>query len=307
MSRQTDAKPSEARVSPPRGFDPFVKDHALKILMDYSGSTKRKWTTIRKEILSVASVQPSERAPLLTRQDLESWARGDSVLGDDKFRLVFEFLTHPTTLARPEFAHATILMEPFHRLLRVGRALAEFYSDFANSSWIGRPQPFGAARAEPAAIETRAAAICGTFVGVYRGQSVCLSLERIGSESFFVAHYLASPGNLESWDSDWNLDRYSGYATVGGNFTVHLKGVLVSLTRTLGLLLPREQEQPQYIDVISDEIMHKASETIFWSNMEYTKKRLPYINPFDYSFRLSRSNSEALSNLIDVVRWRVPS
>jgi hypothetical protein len=48
----------------------------------------------------------------LTRQDLEAWALAKVALSDRKFELVHRFLTHPDTLARPEFADAIALKNP---------------------------------------------------------------------------------------------------------------------------------------------------------------------------------------------------
>ncbi len=45
---QTDAKQNRPPPPAQRAFDSFVKEHALKILLDYSASTKRKWTAICK-------------------------------------------------------------------------------------------------------------------------------------------------------------------------------------------------------------------------------------------------------------------
>jgi hypothetical protein len=303
MRMQTDAKAKDGPDTHTRAFDPLIKEHALKILIDYSASTRRKWTAIMKEIFAVSSHKPTSSAPLLTRQDLESWARGDSVLGDEKFRYVFEFLTHPATLARPELAHASALTDPFYRLLRVGRVLGEFYSDFDNSPFIGHRGLFSP-QASPDETNARADAMCGIYVGTHRDRATCLSLERIQSEAFFIAHLFTSPTGFSD-AADWNLDRYSGYATADRRFLVHLKGVLVSFTRVFSLLPPRDQDPPQYIDVLSDELADKALETLLWSNMEYTKKRLPYINPFDFSFRLSRSKDKTLRDLVDTFRWRV--
>jgi hypothetical protein len=288
-----------------KAFDPFVKAHALKILIDYSGSTKRKWTAICKEIMQYARIAPSGNATLLTRQDMESWARGDSELGDSKFQHVFAFLTHPDTMARPELAHASALLDPFHRLLRIGRALAEFYSDFPSSAWLGKPDDpiLGTTDEE---INRRAEALCGTYVGDYKGQKVCLSLDRIDAEPFFVAHYLASSSGFNADLGDWNLTRHSGYATISQAIIVHLKGVLIPHTRALRVLPPKDDRPPETLIVLSDDLTFKSLEIVMWDSLESVRKTLPYVNPFEFSMNLSRSDDVSIQNLISNFRWRVP-
>ncbi len=300
---QSDAIAQSGTRPLPSAFDRLTKDHALKILQDYSASTRRKWQSIRKEILSYSSVKASKRASLLSRQDLENWARGDSVIGDAKFARVYEFLTHPDTLARPEFARAAALLEPRHHLFRIGRALAEFYSDF--DSAIGKARIFEPPLSREE-IEACADLMSGIYTGTHGSDQICLVLERIPTERFYVAHYLVSATGFRGASADWNLDRHSGFATVGSAITVHLKGVVVSHTRTLSVLPPRDWSSFDTLEVIADDVMSNSLKTVMWRDMKQVKKRLPYLNPLDYNFRVTKDDSVYLREIVDEIRWRVP-
>src|SRR5690606_16858099 len=95
--------------------------------MDYSLSSGHRWYRIRNEIINVLGIEASDRNPLLSRQDLEHWAEGKSVLGDEKFKLVYAFLTHPTSLKRPEFSRFQLLFGGIQQARRVGTAMTEFF------------------------------------------------------------------------------------------------------------------------------------------------------------------------------------
>lgn len=99
---QKEQSPEKERTA----FTSLQKGRALLILLDYSERTGKKWSAICSEIMRLVGDAATLEAPLLTRQDLEAWASGRSLLGDEKFALVYGFLTHPKTLARSEFSKA---------------------------------------------------------------------------------------------------------------------------------------------------------------------------------------------------------
>lgn len=68
------------------------------------------------------------------RQDLETWAVRNFIIGDHKFKWIYRFLTHPETFGRPEFQHAAVLLNPHSDLLRLGRALAEICVSISESN-----------------------------------------------------------------------------------------------------------------------------------------------------------------------------
>jgi len=123
-------------------FDLATKAAGLKALMDYSIQSGHRWHRIRNEIVSVLDVVVTDQSPLLTRQDLEHWAEGRSVIGDEKFRLIYEFLTHPTSLKRPIFLDFQKALGGTQQARRVGAAMAEFLgSESASSEIIKKWRP----------------------------------------------------------------------------------------------------------------------------------------------------------------------
>lgn len=121
MDKQTDANVSLPRAR--RSFGTRTKARALKALQDYSKDSGRKWTLILGEILDLVG-EPGARFGALTRQDLESWSRGDSELGDGKFSYIYDFLTHEETVGRPFFARLDLSER---NELGLGRTLTEIF------------------------------------------------------------------------------------------------------------------------------------------------------------------------------------
>ena len=100
---QNEQSPRKGRTS----FTLLQKDRARLVLLKYSEQTGKKWAVVCSEIMKLVGGSATSRAPLLTRQDLEAWVSGRSQLGDEKFALVYAFLTHPKTLKREEFKGAS--------------------------------------------------------------------------------------------------------------------------------------------------------------------------------------------------------
>ncbi len=233
MQKESDVS-GQSRVER-QAFSPFVKDQALKILDDYVLATGRKWQAIRSEIITVTGAEVSERAPIITRLDLESWAARKSTLGDIKFKLVFDFLIHPDTLARPEFSKAHDLVS-FGTIERVGGALEDIFADFSMSSifWgqsISR-------ELDEETIERRSEGYEGCYTGCDETREYCLSVERFGNRQYFVCHFLSWPLNGFGEIFDWDIERYSGFSTIGNQIRLHLKGVIISTARQM-YVVPR--------------------------------------------------------------------
>lgn len=273
----------------PRAFSLSMKQRALGILLEYSASTGRKWQLICQEIMDRSSVAPSGKATLLIRQDLEKWANG-SVPGDRKFARVYEFLTHPATLARPEFKDAANLLDPFENTLRVGRALAEFYSDFRGSLATPGFGPVDRRRAE---------AMCGTYVGYHRRKYVCLSVEQLDGD-VHVARLLTSPHRFEEARGEWQGIVHSGYVTFGRPVIVHLRDVLLKETRTLSILASVEAHS---LWIVSDEIVSAALERFKPAGLPpQEQKEMRMINADRYTFSVVRTDNVNVKLIIDNFR-----
>ncbi|WP_316859219.1 hypothetical protein [uncultured Cohaesibacter sp.] len=130
---------TESNPSGQKTFSIFEKNQALKILVDYSLVTGKKWQAILSEIFRVTGTQTTDHAPLLTRQDLEQWARRKNNIGDAKFQIIFNFLTHPETLARPEFSKASNL-EKHGATKRTGHAFEQFFDNHKNLYYLTLPE-----------------------------------------------------------------------------------------------------------------------------------------------------------------------
>ncbi|MBN9039341.1 MAG: hypothetical protein J0H53_25030 [Rhizobiales bacterium] len=186
---------------------PFLKERALKILQDYSLETGRKAHTIRREIIALVAPRESEESKLLTRQDLENWFRCVSVLGDNKFRLVFEFLTHPLTLERTDFRNAKSLLDPLGEIFDVGKGVSRFYgsqlnyTDYMSNEMLRRM-------------------LDGLYKVETRKFRIILSLNYIEGKEFMIAHCLTSLVRGTSADP---MFKVSGFATFGESILFHMR------------------------------------------------------------------------------------
>lgn len=302
MQKKSDA-PSEEQAER-QAFSPFVKDQALKILDDYSLMTGRKWQAILSEIIKVTGLRVTEKAPIITRQDLESWVARNSILGDHKFKWVMKFLTHPDTLARPEFAKANDLVS-FGTIERVGEALADFFSDYKMSGYIKRV-PAGEVIHEET-IEYRMNDFQGEFVGEDDGNSYCLSIERFGQSRYFVAHFFSWPSTQMGETSDWEIERYSGFCTVGNMMRLHTKGVVTRIVRDLFLIpiLDEDIDQVTGFSLIKHSLLTKSIENIQFDSFTAAHRKLKFIDPTNHRIRLKRQRDSQLTEFIDQFRWNI--
>ena len=277
-------KEMQIAAEEPVAFDTLVKDNALKLLLDYSSSTGKKWEAIRKEILSVAEADFTENAPILTRQNLEGWAARRGELGDDKFKWVYRFLTHRDTLARPEFKDAHRLMQTNFVLLSVGRVLHEVHGSplFSFS-------------------EEQLDQVCGLYTLEHEMMpSYALYLVRPSREQFLVAHFLTR-WNRKTEEGDWDVFRRSGFATFGNNKLLHAKYVDGSLSSLM------------YFKTIKNNIGDFDQIRIIWHDLNsqllmYDKDPPDELfrNPLDETHLLSRSDTSIFSDIIDNIKWSVP-
>lgn len=287
-----------------RAFSSFEKNQALKILSDYSLSTGRKWQAILSEIFKVTGAEPTEHAPIMTRQDFESWAAGRSKLGDGKFIWVFKFLTHPDTLARAEFSKAKDLVG-FGAIERVGNTFADYFSDYQMSGYIRRVP--ATETIDDETIELRMNGFQGCFVGKDNTQECCLSLERYGQSHFFVSHFFCWPSNPLGVPSDWESERFSGFCTVGNMMRLHTKGIVVQTVRDMFLLpfVDHDEDQVTGYSLIRHSLLTKSIESIQFDNFTAAHRRFKFIDPTNHTITLERSADSQLSEFIDQFRWNM--
>jgi hypothetical protein len=288
MVAQTDAKQSAAESSSRRSYDLFLKEHALKILIDYARATGKKWSTIRNEVLAFSSVQPTPDYQMISRQDFESWARGDSVLGDSKFSHVYRFLTHPDTLARPELAHASILQEQMHLLVRTGRVLDEF---------------FGVPPLKTKGKVYESNLLEGLYSAQYEGKLLYLSLTRIREERVLIAHLL-EPQAAEAPNGDnWNTSRKSGFVTVGKTPIVHLKDVSTRQSEAFPFNITLKMPGKYTLSIIHPKYVLDALEEMSRGIMIFGRIRSARFDQCILEF--VKTSEPHIEKMIDRFKWRV--
>jgi hypothetical protein len=282
----------------------FVKNQALKILSDYSISTGRKWQAIRAEIIGLLELEVTEEAPLITRQDLESWAKGKSIIGDIKFQHVYKFLTHPDTLARPEFAKAQNLIE-FGTIERFGSVFSEFFSEEKFSGYLDRR--LSSEEVDEELIDKKLSAFEGIYLGRTDKNTFCLSLQRYKREPYFVAHLLKSPISSEGHTDDWDIDRQSGFCTISNKIRLHVKDVSIPLSEEF-FLTPEIQKITNNVTgltVLMPSILQEASNSLLTEKFSGTTRKLKFIDPEKHFMNLTRTEDSQLNDFIDNFRWNI--
>lgn len=296
-------KPDQTE-SEPQFFSQFVKDSALKILIDYQRDTGRMWQKIRTEIINVTGAEATVHAPIITRQDLESWSKRKNILGDEKFKWVFRFLTHPDTLARPGFSKAHDLMD-FGLIKRMGGAFQDFFDDHAMSGYIRRIPLSEDIDAET--VERRMNGFEGCFTGSDKTQDYCLSLERFRQTNFFICHFFSWPINGFGEIFDWDIDRFSGFCTIGNQIRLHTKAVMVSTVRDMYVVpkIDHSTDQVDTLNLILHSLTYQAIENVVFDKFEAAHKRLKYIDPTAHTLLLERTTDSQLTEFIDQFRWNI--
>lgn len=284
-----------------KSFSLSLKNRALKILIDYSLDTGKKWQAIRSEIMAVVEAGETDFAPLLTRQDLESWAAQKSTLGDDKFRLVLQYLTHPSTLARPEFDRAKLLSID-GAIERHARVFDEFFTSFAAASLYFRASALH--DLTPEIIAARKAAYEGLYVSRAGAWSICLSISPVERCDAFLAHLFTWPGSAKPPTLDWNMMRFSGFSTIGGQIRLHLKGV-VEHRVTQNYIAPHYDRATKRISTI--DLLHSSFVSEILGNqvregLDDASVRMRYYDARPHIVRLEHTNDEALKNFVDQFR-----
>lgn len=282
----------------------FVKNQALKILSDYSLSTGRKWQAIRAEIIGLLELEVTEEAPLISRQDLESWAKGRSIIGDIKFQHVYKFLTHPDTLARPEFAKAQNLIE-FGTIERFGSVFSEFFSDEKFSGYLHRR--LSSEEVDEELIDQKLDAVQGIYLGQADNNTFCLSLQRYKREPYFVAHLLKWANDGERYTDDWNVERQSGFCTISNKIRLHVKDVTIPLGEEF-FLTPEKEKTTDNItgfSVLMPSILQEASNSLLTEKFSGTTRKLKFIDPDKHFMDLNRTEDTQLYDFIDNFRWNI--
>lgn len=280
--------------SEPASFDVLQKDHALTILMDYAAATRRGWTAIQKEILSIYEKLPKNETPP-NRQDFEAWARRDTIIGDQKFRWVYRFLTHPKTLARPEFAHAKSLLHPLHNVLRVGRVLGELFSSTGGAvGFLERDEEVADANYEK---------MSGLYAVQNGGPKEYWAFNRIGAEKFLVVQHFWIDTLDIGHSAVWNMHREAGFMILNQPVQCHMKDILTG------------EYRPHLFSIAMDEgLAHMAGDYLFYSAVEGAMR---YSTEKDFRKavkggilssikELSSINDEKIEEFVEFFKWSVP-
>ena len=288
-------------------FDEGTKEFALKVLLDYSAATGRKWTHIRKEIYRCVGADIIKDGKFLTRQDLEHWASGHHVIGNPKFSWIYQFLTDESTLQRPHFITALSLLEPSAKYDRIGYALGEFYTDFERISFLG----IGSRERS-----TVQAAIPDVLEGVWENQDpredTYLQLTYSPGLKIINAELWTFPRGLPTTTYDWDVDRERGFMTVGSRCIIHLKSLDRQSTR---VLFAYPTPKGRSIVIVPDEIANRAQMMARIPLEERHRNRGGYfsplreedgssidgftINPEQFARRYLRSKFNRLQDIID--------
>jgi hypothetical protein len=294
---QENARNDAGRTDAQGAFDKIVKENALWLLLEYQRSTGKKWTLICDEIVSVARPQASPGAPLLTRQDLEGWVGNASVPRDNKFSVVFDFLTADATVRRPEFRNAKDLLNPKFEMLTRGRILAALFS----GPLVRSQGVLGGAIIEQQA---------GLYVGAHSDgvSQIGVSLNPLDGEEFLVAHLIVRSGAADP--KDWNLRRWSGYATVTvGEVTLYLREIGARPRRPHRLFHLGADRNGRRLLVDSSSFQKMRDAIVDGRDSKATIARLNDIvlDMVGNLSELTPSNDKAFSDIVAEVRWNVRS
>lgn len=300
---QSISEQSNAHSSP---YSSHLKDRARKLLLDYHAKTGVRWPTIWREIAELTNIPETDGQYFLSRQSLFRWARGESGLGNERFKYVFRFLTHPQTLQRPEFAQAADLVPDGH-IQRLGKAFADFFSHPGGNPYYFPFRPTIFSKSDENSRKGMQA-YEGMYVGDLREERHCLSLHQYGNEDFFIAHYLKWRRTKVGNPEDWEIERSSGFCTIGNLIRIHTKGVLV----------------PEAVDHYAVPIISKSGRSkvivlmVISSNLllpvinHYARafpenKDLPAqnIDPNGFTVPLHRSKDEQMRLFIENFKWNI--
>lgn len=305
---QTDAKDTNEapeELANAKKFPTALKDRALKILLDYSRDTGRKWQAIRSEIMAIAGEAESASAPLLTRQDLESWAARKSTLGDEKFKLVMIFLTHPATLERPEFDRAKLLTLS-NSIERSGEVFDRFFTNYMAASSY-----FHASALSPVsqnAIAARKAAYAGLYTGARDNRSYCLSVSTMEECDAFIAHLFSWPEAVSPDNVDWNIDRFSGFSTIGNQIRLHLRGVVERkvVQNYIAPTYVRTSKSFETIELLEGSFVTEVMGNQTREGLANANQRMRYYDARAHLLRLERTSDQSLARLVEKFKLSVP-
>ncbi|WP_143534703.1 hypothetical protein [Notoacmeibacter marinus] len=276
----------------------FTKNRALKILQDYSLRTGRKWQTISKEIGRTLDLDEG----LLVRQDLEHWAGGRSVISDIKFGFVYDFLTHPETLAREDFAGARAL-SGIGQTERIGSAFMDFYDPPDRSLRSEGTGEWKQGKGRPPSILSTL--LAGCYTGTHNALDYCLSIDRVSGHHFLICHLFHWPQNGFGTTEDWNVERASGFCTTGNIVRLHLKRVTDGNVSEHFILRKGVSGagDPKQMKLINDSVISLSA--VKPDDKDETGRDRIYLYPEHHTVDFVRAEDRELDEFIDSFRWNI--
>lgn len=230
----------------------------------------------------------------MVRQDLEQWASRRSTLGDAKFRIVFDFLTHPKTLARPEFSRANDLVS-LGAVKRTGQVFEDFFSCFkvpeftlpANFTGINLPKYM--------------ASLEGCYISTDGQEDICLSISQFPNSKFFICHLFTYPQQGLEGSTNWNMTRASGFLTLGNLARLHVRYISDCEASQMYLkpALSNPEKQVSEIMLIYEEL---SLDAIHSADKSRPGKS---INPNKYAIFFERMPDKDIIQFIENFRWNV--
>ena len=275
-------------------FSKVLKDQALKLLIEYRERTGNGWQKIRNEIVAVSARDASERAPLVTRQDLEAWARREVNIGDVKFRRVLEFLVHPDTLQRPEFHRARDLLTT-GKLERIASAIADFYMTEEHRR----------------AYDHAASFFEGTYFGNYHETNYYLSLKKFPKHPFFVSHLFSWNSYVQPSAQDWNLSRSSGFCIYSNRLSLYVKSVALAAAEQAHIAPPTshlgntKDGRNDFFHIILDSLLLDVMRHASLDNEAANLAKAPYISTAGHVIHLERKSILNIDQILELVQWDV--
>lgn len=299
----TQGRDGQTRLTSVSDYDIPTKQLALEILEEYARATGHKWTHIRKAIFRAVGADFIKDAKLLTRQDLERWASGDSVIGNSKFAWVYQYLTAPETLQNPLFKKAHALLKPDTDEDKLGHALAAFYSNFDRSRFLRA----SVTDRRPAS-KVIEVSLCGVWKDQDPREDAFLRFFHDKTARFLKVERFVFPRAPHHQMPHRIVERETGVMTIGSRCIIHL----TSKHRTSRMLFAYPDHRDS-ITVVSDVLIEHAQMMSraaledrhnnpakyhgnYWEEGYIAE---PSINPEKATRRFLRSNFSILEDFLD--------
>lgn len=120
-------------------FPKFTVDQnrlARRLLSDYRKQKRCGWEDIIAEICELLDTDERIIEKQLSHQSFYYWEKSKKgKMRDSRFQHVFNFLTHPKTLARPKF-YAACMLDADYEWKHIGKAIGSFYQTNLNSVYL---------------------------------------------------------------------------------------------------------------------------------------------------------------------------